>query len=415
MAAARSGLADLVARLRLDPTYLENMKANADSAGSYCENPAAGGLAAEGDIFVEDCGWTATEARWAPIEAGGAKEFYHYAVTGYSAVTRNADVLVSGKSQNVIRSLKASIAPETTPMWLYFSDYELADPTDPTTYPPTPSGQGYYGGTQLTSGACGGSGAGGEAAKEDLAYSWELRQPGNTKPKRVYATLTAAGIPCKEPTFERWDALVGGPVHSNDTIRASGTQFGAEFTTSDLDCKKASLAEPDSWQNCVTGQSRPVSFTEMPKHRAALALPSVESAAAESAKGTGCAYQGPTRIVFAADGKMRVWSKQSDPALVRSGCGSIDDLTSDEGALVVLPEHELVFVGEAPWAGDHQIAAGGIGGPDGQRLPLGSYDPSLAPNASTKYTAERAMMRPEQYSGKANLYVEGRALGQLTL
>ncbi|MDR1186260.1 MAG: hypothetical protein LBK95_02185 [Bifidobacteriaceae bacterium] len=417
LAAARSGVADLLARLRLDPIYLDAMATKAGVAGTYCTNPAAGGPASEGDKFATDCGWSHTQPQWESMEgSGGHKQYYHYAIVDYSQASHDVEVMASGKANNVVRTVKASISPETPPMWLYFSDYEVADPTDPITYPPTPTGDGYYGGTQLTSGACGGSGAGGAAAEVDLAYAWELKQPDNTKPARVYSSPTAAGIPCKEPSFEKWDAL-DGPVHSNDTIKANGTQFGGDFTTTDPKCKGATAGDPASWQACVNGGSVPVAFSSLPRHRTKLDLPTVANPANESALGTGCFYQGPTRIILEPGGTMRVWSKQSDPAEVRAGCGSIDDLRSPGGASVPVPADGLVFVGEAPKTGHHQIPARGIGGPSGQELPLGDYDPTaMVPGPTSHYTVERAMYkRAEQYSDMGNLYVEGELAGQLTL
>jgi hypothetical protein len=145
-------------------------------------------------------------------------------------------------------------------------------------------------------------------------------------------------------------------------------------------------------------------------------MPSIASAAAESKTGTGCFYRGPTRIILQADGKMRVWSKQTSPADVRSGCGDAGGLASDEGALVDVPADQLVFVGEAPGAGHTQVPAGGIGGPSNtDRLPLGTYSKTTTLRHSAKYTAERTMMRPEKFADMANLYVEGELSGRLTL
>jgi hypothetical protein len=417
MAAAESGLGDLLARLRLDPGYLENLAAKAEDPAGYCANPATGGPAEDGDVFARNCGWAADAAvNWEQVDGSGSPgQFFHVDVTGYWSATHAAEVIVTGKSQGVVRSLKASIAPETTPLWLYFSDYELADPTDPVSYPPTATGNGYYGGTQLTSGACGGYGAGGAAARLDLAYAWELKKPGKSKPARVYSSPTAAGLPCKEPTFERWDKL-DGPVHSNDTIQANGSQFSGEFSTADPDCAKATNHDPNSWGKCVKGATSPVVFAQAPVYRPVMDMPSITSAATESGKGTGCFYQGPTRIIFQPNGTMRVWSKRTEPARARKGCGDAGALASDQGALVPVPADGLVFVGEAPAAGHTQLASGQIGGPSASdRLPLGDYSPAKTLKPGAKYTAERVMMRQGQFQDMANLYVEGELSGRLTL
>ncbi|MDR0627493.1 MAG: hypothetical protein LBG11_09620 [Bifidobacteriaceae bacterium] len=417
LAAAESGLNDLLARLRLDPGYLEDMVAKAGDAASYCRHPATGGPTGDKDLFAKDCGWDANaDIEWDKV--GGSDsvgQYYHLAVTAYWPASRTVEVMATGKSQKVVRSLKASIAPETTPLWLYFSNYELSDPTDPITYPPGPTGDGYYGGSQLTSGACGGYGAGGAAAREDLTYAWKLKEPGNKKPARVYSSLTAVGLPCKEPTFEGWDSL-NGPVHSNDTIRANKSEFLGEFSTADPACQAATSTNELSWQKCVAAGGS-AKFSQAPKHSPVKDMPSIASAAAESGKGTGCFYQGPTRVIFEGGGKMRVWSKQTEAANARAACGDPGALASDGGALVDVPADGLIFVAEAPKAGHTQIPAGGIGGPnkDGYRLPLGNYSAGMKPLPGAKYTAERVMMRQDQFADLANLYVEGELSGRVTL
>jgi hypothetical protein len=401
LAAAQSGLNDLLAQLRGDPAYLDGIAAPTDA---YCQDQATGGP--DQDYFAAQCGWTdTTKPSWESL-SGGRQEF-HYAIKEYSPVTEKIEVMSTGRSGDVTRTVKGYLSRETPDQWLYFSDYELADPKDYTTYSTwldNPA-ESVYGPDQLTSEGCGGSYAlgAGSAKLGELGYRWQMTTGSSVRRTYVNKGLAFA---CAEPDFAAGDVLEG-PVHSNDTIRASGASFNGQFTTFDPKCKEAKAEDPGTWDNCVNGTAQ---FSAKPEWRdGPLELPSTDDPrAVASAGGKGCLYQGPTRIVL--DGaRMRVWSKRTTTD--RAGCGTPAELKSAGGAEVDLPKDGLVYVDVADKSVAHvKIPSGGIG--DG--LPLGTYDAS-APGPGVSYTYERAMQVPTKYDGVGNLFVEGEIDGSLTL
>ncbi|MDR3359819.1 MAG: hypothetical protein LBO20_04055, partial [Bifidobacteriaceae bacterium] len=224
LAAAESGLNELLGLLRTDPNYLtvEAVAEDNDNATGYCHLDATGGPEEEGDHFRDVCGWPADqEVGTRPVAPGQTRQRYHYAVTAVDPVSQTVSVVSSGMSRQVVRSLAARIAPEATPLYLYWSDYELADPTDYTAYGPNDQ----YTAPQTTSNGCGYPGL--DAAEGDLLYAWR----DGAEAKRVYKVAGSQLRECYEPSFRSWDTL-SGRVHSNDTIRSDGATFMGQFTTS---------------------------------------------------------------------------------------------------------------------------------------------------------------------------------------
>jgi hypothetical protein len=406
-AAAQSGVNMLLAELRANPNYLAGLEGSGDKDHPYCVDAATGQPWQDGkdnDVFSDDCGWDAStkDVGWRQLgEAiGEEQQWYHYAVTYHDSVSETVEVVSTGKSRNVVRSLKARLAPTATPMYLYISNYELADPTDYTAY----TNNEYYAGGLRTSAACG-AGWVIDKPPTDLSFAWEIAAAaGTSKPKTArHFTYDGLARHCYEPTFTKHDVL-DGKVHSNDTIRADQTQFGGEFTTANLACKGAKM-DPGTWNNCVSGTAH---FDQQPTWTPSLALPSPQPADQESATGKGCRYEGATRIVLEGE-QMRVWSKNTTTD--RPGCGTPAQLQHSDGALVDLPPDGLVFVGNADGVSPKLISAGGIG--DG--LPLGTYDATKGPSSGATYTVEPAMEEPSRYAGLGNVYVEGEAHGHLTI
>jgi hypothetical protein len=413
LAAAKAGLNDLLTMLRGDPSYLDGITGPKDA---YCSddpefgNPATGGP--DGDHFMDRCGWgPGTKVGWQDM--AGGRQAFHYKVEAYSPITEDATVLVTGRAGAVFRALRGYLGRQSTEQWLYFSDYELADPNDYTTYTTwvDDPAESVYGPNQLTSEGCGGNYAVTADATQlpQLGYKWQMG-PGS----KITRTYQKKGLtyPCAEPDFVG-DTLLG-PVHSNDTIRATNTVFGGTFSTADAACAGA-----QDGNDCVNGAGN--SFASPPVLQSApLALPSTDDPReAAVADGRGCLYQGPTRIVL--DGaEMRVWSKHT--TVSRPGCGILAELNSPDGALVEIPregDEALVYVdqlppGEAAAKGltDDPIRSGEIG--DG--LPLGTYSGSkVAAVPGASYTYEKAMRLPSKGNTKGNLYIEGAFDSSLTV
>ncbi|MDR0627452.1 MAG: hypothetical protein LBG11_09405, partial [Bifidobacteriaceae bacterium] len=246
LAAAQSGLNDLLSRLRAQPNYLNAtyVRENQDDPNGYCRSKATGGPLSEGDIYHNVCEDWEDDMEIVPWEYGpangGKYQAFHYAVTNYEPIPMVSWVVSSGYSGSVIRSIRARISQDSTPMYLYMSDYEVVDPTDFTAYPNGESSK-----------ACG---EGFPPAPDDLGYAWQIKDPALNKPQRYYLDASGFLQKCAEPTFELWDTL-DGPVHSNDTIKSNGAHFTGGFTTADKDCERANPLDGATWDECVDGHA----------------------------------------------------------------------------------------------------------------------------------------------------------------
>ncbi|MDR1188755.1 MAG: hypothetical protein LBK95_15125 [Bifidobacteriaceae bacterium] len=403
LAAAEAGIADLLTELRIDPEYFETIAATKDTDAGYCRKDATGGPEAEGDVFAGLCGWDAAEAvGWQQLGGaeGGSRQEYHYAVTEAPGTTQYLQVVSTGRSRDVYRSVRASIARETAQQWVYFKNYGISDPNDPVVY-----GKTTIYGDNMTSVICGG----GWAKGVNIPYDWEVYPyvpTSGVKREYIDASLNPKG--CSQG-YATADNPYDGPVHANDTIYGWDAVFtGVEggFTTAYPECKKAVPDNPATWQNCVKGTA---TFPNgiAPQWRERLDLASVGNAKLTSVNGLGCRYTGPTRIRLEGD-RMTVWSRQTQASDERQDCGTVEALRSTEGALVPLPEAGFVFVDAAPEVAPVEIAAGAIGG----GLPLGDCDPAVPPTTATATCqGEIAMSAKDKRDGLGNVWVEGHMTG----
>ncbi|MDR1633490.1 MAG: hypothetical protein LBS27_00890 [Bifidobacteriaceae bacterium] len=415
LAAAQSGVNDLLSRLRENPDYLAEVAATKDLASGYCKNPAVGGknaVAAEKDDFESICDWPESHAKFYKFDNSSAQssQSFHYSVHNWVAIADSFDVVSTGRSNGVTRSVRAHIARDPAPGYLYLSDYELADPTDYTAYYPDAEssetcGEGYPSATTMAV----------------LGYKWEVA--GGSRPGRFYTNSDGFNRPCLEPSFESWDVL-DGRVHSNDTIKSDGATFKSEFTTSDTRCV-AVPSNPASWSTCVDGTAN---FNQMPAKRGKIVLPALppknDPNVVAELDARGCAYDGATRIIFNGDGTMTVWSKNTDNPSQPARCGTAAEL--DAGVTKPVPDGSLIYVRDLDPVVYPNLAkpipAGSIGGPAGAELPLGSHsgldvynDPKFAPSANATYDIELAMERPQMYMNGGNVWVEGEVQGTVTI
>jgi Tfp pilus assembly protein PilX len=237
LAAAQSGVSDLLSRLRADPDYLSDVAGTKDDPTGYCQAaftgapPQSSEGALDGDYFAADCGWTAgTEAKVAEFGAGSAAERFHYMVTYYSPIARSLEVVATGAAGSVVRSIKARIAKDSPEQYLYLSDYEVIDPTDDTAYP-----------DGISSRMCGQGWPEAETMNQ-LGHRWEIYPNPANKPTRIYIGSDNLARACPEPYFSQFDVL-DGRVHSNDTIKSNKAQFLGEFTTRDPRCQAVNPAD----------------------------------------------------------------------------------------------------------------------------------------------------------------------------
>ncbi|MDR1295745.1 MAG: hypothetical protein LBK59_12485 [Bifidobacteriaceae bacterium] len=451
LAAAQSGLSDLLGRLRSDSDYLTNV--DPTDPNGYCGLGATGGP--EGDYFAIACGWDAsTKVEWQEFGqavGGEYRQRFHYVVTDYEDSSRSAEVVSTGRAGDVVRAVSARITQDSTALYLYITDYEIADPKDYSVY--GPNLEAVRGGVAYPLTETCGAGWPADATRAALGYRWEwaaawaadptvnVAPPPVTQLDARLAWLAAITAPpsrvwyvwnyvssfyCAQSRFGDGNELKGR-VHSNDTIiSVGGAKFIGPFTSANPLCAQVVPGEPDTYKRCVEGNNSgappPTGYwngggewpAEAPAYADVLDIPKVPDKAAIAKENSRCEYEGATRIIFNGP-TMTVWSKhtavQHDPA-----CGSVAALGSPGGATVNVPKviYTKTVDDPAPLGLDKRIPHGDIDGV----LPLGTYestddDPPAA--AGDTYTIEVSMDQPEKFAGAGNLWVEGEVEGRTTI
>ena len=253
----------------------------------------------------------------------------------------------------ITRSVQVLVARGGATDFLYYTDFEDADPANTSAYPSGASTQ------------CGGTGP------TNANYWFEGRSG------------------CTEITFVSGDQL-DGQVHFNDTPLISGSPtFLRGYETSDPGCKTATgptysaLLPRHVRRRTTTGTSRSTPGQLDPPDNTNL-----------FATYPGCQYTGDTRIKFNADGTMTVWSKKSAGTVTGTNCGDPTTLGTGASVTVPVPSDQVIYVKNA--STQAKCTAGQIG--DG--LPVAN-DVNL--NTSTFYC------------GNGNAWVEGTLKGRVTL
>ncbi|WP_448629390.1 pilus assembly PilX family protein [Cellulomonas soli] len=389
MSAAQSGVDDYISRLNRSEAYTTIID---------CANPAMKGPT----TATNTCGWNAsTTPGWSPVDGtrtGEMDAFFHYTVDASRVTTEGTVTLtVTGRANGEYRTIEAAVGKGGSTDYVYYTDFESADPSNVQAYP---SG---------TSAACGGSGY--DAAK----YWWEGR----------------SGAGCSEITFASGDTLQGS-VFSNDSVLAAGPTFTDGFLTANPECHNVTTSTSSSnWKWCLRNTSGTYSTANfngvLPQYHDPLYL---DDTSAAFAGFPGCHYVGSTRIVFNSDGTMTVWNKtvnNGGTAPTASGanggtapsCGSLAQLDSASGATVSVPTDLVIYVGAAPSTVDRRKCySGEIGGATGATLPLGTYKsttPATPVQSTAPYTYDTNMNEATKYCAEGNVYVEGVLKGRVTV
>jgi Tfp pilus assembly protein PilX len=381
--AAQSGVEDYVSRLNRDDTYGQHVD---------CANVALRGPT----TVANTCGWNATTVPgWLPVTPGETSPdaaWFHYEADASNVTTQGTIMLtVTGRVHGVYRSTEVAVGKGGSTDYVYYTDFESADPSNVQAYSSTPPA------------VCGGSG-----------YS---------NAKYWYNGRSAASPSCTEITFITGDVL-DGTVFTNDAILSSGGSFVKGVLTAFPGCASAT-AVATTWNQCLRSGStadfngiKPVQAD--PKY--------LDDTSAAFATNPGCHYYGSTRIIFNAAGTMTVWNKKvnngtvaplaiAPPGGSAPDCGTLDALDSATGATVAVPNEMVVYVATSTVT-QRQCYAGEIGGLSGSTLPLGTYDSTkvAAPTASGQsYTVDTNMTESTKYCGQGNLYVEGILKGRTTV
>ena len=392
MTAAQSGVEDFISRLNRDDTY---------GTVVDCTNPAWQGPT----TLYNLCDWNSTTTPgWAPVTpgvTGPSAAAFHYSVDATnSAATGVMMVTATGRVNGEYRTVETAVGKGGSTDYVYYTDFESADPTNVQAYP----------GAVPT--ACGGS--------------------GYANAKYFYGGRSGQG--CVEIAFISADTL-SGSVFTNDAILSDGAHFLNGVETANPTCDNAT-ANPSTWNNCLRSGSTADFNAIQPLRKDPHYL---DDTSAGFANYAGCHYFGSTRVVFNSSGTMTVWNKRSNngsaagsstgvgaplaiapPGGTAPSCGSLADLDSLAGATVAVPNEMVIYVA-ASSAAQRQCYGGEIGGPTspaGRTLPLGTYSAAYAagPTASGQsYTLDTNMTETTKSCSAGNLYIEGTLKGRTTV
>ncbi|MGV8967938.1 MAG: pilus assembly PilX family protein [Cellulomonas sp.] len=384
---AQSGVEDYISRLNRNDQYGRTVD---------CTNAALRGPMAPS---TNACGWTmSTPVGWLPVVPGETNPdaaWYHVAVNASNAANGELNLTVTGRVNGEYRSVDSTVGKGGSTDYVYYTDFESADPANVQAY--SPSG--------ATVAACG---AGGYA---NARYFYNGR----------------SGAGCVEITFISADTL-DGAVFTNDAILSSGATFTDGVETAYPTCSTATSSS-STWNRCLRSGSTANFNSIKPEVSAPKYL---DDTSAAFVSNPGCHYYGSTRVIFKADGTMTVWNKTVNngglapvaiaaPTGATPSCGTVATLNAVAGANLPVPDELVLYVGTAPTSVvRRQCNSGEIGGASGKTLPLGTYDRALIPGTlnggtSYTYTYDTNMTESTKFCAEGNLYLEGTLNGRVTV
>jgi Tfp pilus assembly protein PilX len=353
LGAAQSGIDDYIRRLNANDSYWVNPD---------CSNTAMIGPKGKGCDLSPTAGWQHVDG-----STSSKAPMFHYDIDTTTLSTSHFITVTStGKVNGVTRTLQASVGRGGSTDFVYYTDFEDADPANTVVYPTPPSNQRCV-----------------------SSYWWGTN------------ARSANDSGCVEITFVGGDVL-NGPVHTNDTplmtnLNGTGPEFVGgpsqkySVETPDPACATASASNHD-WFGCWrwTNSNTPI-FDKNPGPGEVLQLPDNSS---ELATDPGCQYVGQTRIKFTSNGQMQVWSPEttSSNSATTADCGG----NSPNGVSIPVPTMQVIYASNNPSVSPHQCAANEIG--DG--LPI---------------AGDVTMALQDQFCGQGNIYIEGTLQGRVTV
>ncbi|CAO1653520.1 Flp pilus-assembly TadG-like N-terminal domain-containing protein [Salinibacterium sp. NYA9b] len=314
LAAAYAGVEDYQSRLSEDTSYVQyGNPAAAFSAVSDVRLPTGTNANAAFNVAAGD--------PWVSIQGSNDNSSFRYEVDN-SAYQSSGTIRVrsTGKVGSETRTIVADLRQSGFIDFLYFTDYEIMDPT-----------------FSSASNSC-------------VKYWWDGRDgiSGN----------------CGEIAFSGGDTI-DGPVHSNDTIRICSASFLGAVTTSYRPSSGNKYNSRDSNGNYCSGQYFEVPGS--PSFSPVIGMPATNSQHLRETRSDlttdgvarpGCLYTGPTQITLNSNGTINVrspWTKKTQitgsPATGGStpaACGSITALNSTSGATFTLPPSNVIYIQNVP-------------------------------------------------------------------
>lgn len=303
LAAAYAGVDEYTSRLSNDSTYQKY--GNPAAPFTVSTGSAATVTLPTGSdrnlAFAADAG-----GDWAVLAGSDGRASFRYEVDNSLYSSQGTIRLRStGRVGDETRSIVANVRQTGFLEFLYFTEYELMDPL-------------------VTNQACTPS-----------------HRPHNSG--------------CVEIEFGASDIL-RGKIHSNDTLRICKSTFEDEVSSAHATSYIRACTGTINWAPGATG----------PVWRRDPGLPLTNQSMANETRADlardvprpGCMYTGPTTITFTVDGKMRIvspWTRVTQPSLTAgiaskspAMCGAIAALNSAAGAIVDVPDQNLIFVQNVP-------------------------------------------------------------------
>jgi hypothetical protein len=459
LAAAQAGVDDYLAKLNRTDAYALTVD---------CANVALKGPKAE----ANSCGWNSgTAPGWVDVQAVGedaegkpitstAGKFHYDVNTANFWKDGSVWVESTGKVRGVSRTIQVRVARGGSTDFLYYTDFEDADPQNLVAYPPGDSKSLSTGGAKYDE--CGRSGA------SKAEYWWDTDDHKRRDDRN-----------CVEIQFAGKDVL-DGDVHFNDSPLMSSSggtrpRFLKGYEVADPNCTEAA-GRPDAsgigkdvgdgkcWRS--TSSVNPYVGTAGARPALTLYLPDNSD---KFATYPGCNYYGDTRIRFNSNGTMTVWNTMSSGKNLK-GPGSPGTLNCGDasqfipatgqkypasGQTVPVPDDLIIYV-QASTSGSAACVPGQIvngtmsGSTSSDQIPKGTgatfqgvtdisyYNPSTSTFTTTKkwkrgssswaldssftpnptYSTEvpSGDIHPQTFDcGLGNAYIEGTVRGRVTI
>ncbi|GAA4354073.1 hypothetical protein GCM10023145_21430 [Angustibacter luteus] len=278
LAAAQAGVDDYVSRLN---------KADSYALSVDCTNIAMQGP----DAPTNSCPWntgSTTVVGWQNVKPGDAAAGQFHYTPSYEA--GSVRLTATGKVRSEYRTLDVRVARGGSTDFLYYTDFEDADPANQVSYTSTPTT------------ACGKDGS-------DTALYW-YEKTKNPSTLVTDPTTTSGRRGCSEIQFAPGDVL-NGRVHFNDTpLIGSGSpapQFLQGYETSDPNCVPAKATTKGYCYRSSSGGAPNVGS----KGSVFAPIKQLPDNSDQFASYPGCVYYGDTRIRFKSDGTMDIWNTSS--------------------------------------------------------------------------------------------------------
>jgi len=226
-------------------------------------------------------------------------QFHYQVLDDVPTMSRNADVRlrVTGKVNNVQRTIEVDLRKNGFLKFLYYTDYEIVDPA--------------------------------------------LGNPASCA--TYYYTGRSSMNNCSEITWQTGDT-VNGPMHSNDALQITGSpRFTSPTTESSWPTGSTPTPNPNHlwWPS---NQGSPLTNPGYkPKYAAPILMPPSNTQIKQQALpgSDGCLYTGPTRIILKSNGKMDVLSPNTTSP--NAGCGTAGTMSNIQTDLP-LPSSGVIYV-----------------------------------------------------------------------